>query len=49
MVETKPIKGTMKRLKDQKLVEDDFIILRIKENSIGRIKETREDNQNNER
>ena len=32
-----------KRLKDQKGVEDDFIILRIKENSIGIIKETRED------
>ena len=38
-----------KRLEDQKGVEEDFIILRIKENSIGRIKETREDNQNNER
>ena len=37
-----------KRLEDQKGVEEDFIILRIKENSIGRIKKIREDNQNNE-
>ena len=38
-----------KRLKGQKGVEEDFIILRIKENSIGRIKGIREDNQNNVR
>ena len=38
-----------KKLKDQKGVEEDFIILRIKENSTGRIKEIMEDDQNNER